>query len=94
MGSTGSGFNIPFTAYIQRTVPPENLGKVLSLITSVMSFAAPVGMFIAGPIAEIIGVSNWMIIAGVLMIFIGIMSYVITKEFDINRSHEVIKNEI
>jgi len=61
MGSTGSGFNIPFTAYIQRTVPPENLGKVLSLITSVMSFAAPVGMFIAGPIAEIIGVSNWMI---------------------------------
>jgi len=59
-----------------------------------MSFAAPVGMFIAGPIAEIIGVSNWMIIAGVLMIFIGIMSYVITKEFDINRSHEVIKNEI
>ena len=94
MGSTGSGFNIPFTAYIQRTVPPENLGKVLSLITSVMSFAAPVGMFIAGPIAEIIGVSNWMIIAGILMIFVGIMSYVLTKEFDTNRSHEIIKNEI
>ncbi len=94
MGSTGSGFNIPFTAYIQRTVPPENLGKVLSLITSVMSFAAPVGMFIAGPIAEIIGVSNWMIIAGIMMIFVGIMSYVLTKEFDTNRSHEVINNEI
>lgn len=94
MGSTGSGFNIPFTAYVQRTVPPENLGKVLSLITSVMSFAAPVGMFIAGPIAEIIGVSNWMIIAGILMIFVGIMSYVLTKEFDTNRGHEVIKNEV
>jgi DHA3 family macrolide efflux protein-like MFS transporter len=94
MGSTGSGFNIPFTAYIQRTVPPENLGKVLSLITSVMSFAAPVGMFIAGPIAEIIEVSNWMIIAGIMMIFVGIMSYVLTKEFDTNRSHEVINNEI
>jgi DHA3 family macrolide efflux protein-like MFS transporter len=94
MGSTGSGFNIPFTAYIQRTVPPENLGKVLSLITSVMSFAAPVGMFIAGPIAEIIGVSNWMIIAGILMIFVGIMSYKLTKEFDTNRGHEIIKNEV
>lgn len=94
MGSTGSGFNIPFTAYIQRTVPPENLGKVISLMTSVMSFAAPVGMFIAGPIAEIIGVSNWMIIAGILMIFVGIMSYVLTREFDTNRSHEVIINEI
>ncbi|MEI7883824.1 MAG: MFS transporter [Clostridia bacterium] len=94
MGSTGSGFNIPFTAYIQRTVPPENLGKVLSLITSVMSFAAPVGMFIAGPIAELIGVSNWMIIAGILMIFVGIMSYMLTKELDINRSHEFSKNEV
>lgn len=94
MGSTGSGFNIPFTAYIQRTVPPENLGKVFSLITSVMSFAAPVGMFIAGPIAEIIGVSYWMIIAGILMIFVGMMSYVLTKEFDTNRRHEVIINEI
>lgn len=54
------GFNIPFTAYIQRTVPTENLGKVISLVTSVMSFAAPLGMFIAGPVSEIIGVSNWM----------------------------------
>jgi len=52
MGSTGAGFNIPFTAYIQETVPPENLRKVLSLITIVMSFGAPVGMFIAGPIAR------------------------------------------
>lgn len=94
MGSTGSGFNIPFTAYIQQTVPPENLGKVLSLITSVMSFAAPVGMFIAGPIAEIIGVSNWMIIAGILMIFVGMMSYALTKEFDTDRGHEVINNEV
>lgn len=65
------GFNIPFTAYIQRSVPSENLGKVISLVTSVMSFAAPVGMFIAGPISEIIGVSNWMVSAGIIMILIG-----------------------
>ncbi|PKM71856.1 MAG: macrolide efflux MFS transporter Mef(B) [Firmicutes bacterium HGW-Firmicutes-16] len=45
MGTTGMGFNIPFTSYIQRTVPTVNLGKVISLVTSVMSFAAPVGMF-------------------------------------------------
>jgi len=88
MGSTGSGFNIPFTAYIQRSVPPENLGKVLSLITSVMSFAAPIGMFIAGPIAETMGINNWMVIAGILMIFVGIISYISTKEFDIKLDRE------
>lgn len=82
MGTTGMGFNIPFTSYIQRTVPAENLGKVISLVTSVMSFAAPVGMFIAGPISEIIGISNWMFYAGIIMIFVGILCYFLTKEFD------------
>jgi len=83
MGTTGMGFNIPFTAYIQRSVPPENLGKVISLVTSVMSFAAPVGMFIAGPISQVIGVNNWMIGAGIMMCFVGILSYFLTKEFDL-----------
>lgn len=82
MGCCGMGFNIPFTAYVQRTISDENMGKVLSLITSVMSFAAPVGMFIAGPISEIIGVSNWMRIAGILMIVIGVISYLLTKPYE------------
>lgn len=51
MGTTGMVSNIPYTAYIQKTIPQENLGKVISLVTSVMSFAAPVGMFIAGPVS-------------------------------------------
>ncbi len=83
MGATGMGFNIPFTSYIQRTVPAENLGKVISLVTSVMSFAAPVGMFVAGPVSEIIGVSNWMISAGIVMIFVSFLCYFLTKAFDI-----------
>lgn len=82
MGTTGMGFNIPFNAYIQRTIPTENLGKVISLVTSVMSFAAPVGMFIAGPVSEMIGVNLWMMIAGVLMLAIGILNYFLTREFD------------
>ncbi|MDF2905413.1 MAG: hypothetical protein K0R34_734 [Herbinix sp.] len=93
MGTTGMGFNIPFTSYIQRTAPAENLGKVLSLVTSVMSFAAPVGMFIAGPISESIGVSNWMTCAGIVMIFVSILCYFLTREFDIPLDSEVISNE-
>ncbi len=82
MGATGMGFNIPFTAYIQKSVPTENLGKVIALVTSAMSFAAPIGMFIAGPLSELIGVNNWMLYAGLTMIFIGLLSYFLTKEFD------------
>lgn len=93
MGTTGMGFNIPFTSYIQRTVSSENLGKVISLVTSVMSFAAPVGLFIAGPISEIIGVSNWMICAGIVMVLVGFLSYILTREFDLPLIKEVVTHE-
>jgi DHA3 family macrolide efflux protein-like MFS transporter len=90
MGTTGMGFNIPFTSYIQRTVPAENLGKVISLVTSVMSFAAPVGMFIAGPISDIIGVNNWMICAGIVMILVSLLTHFLTREFDQPIGSEVV----
>lgn len=86
MGTTGMGFNIPFTAYIQRTVPQESLGKVISLITSIMSFAAPVGMFVAGPISEAIGVSNWMRIAGIVMLLVSLLTHWLTHKSDANSS--------
>lgn len=82
IGVAGMFCNIPFTAYIQKSVPQQNLGKVLSLFTSIMSFAAPFGMLIAGPVSELIGVNNWMLIAGVLMFVIGIISYMITRRYD------------
>jgi MFS transporter, DHA3 family, macrolide efflux protein len=91
MGMTGMGYNIPFTAYIQRTVPAENLGKVISLVTSIMSFAAPVGMLIAGPLSEIIGVSNWMIGSGILMVLVGMLCYFLTRAFDIPMRGKVNK---
>jgi len=93
MGTTGMISNIPFTAYIQKTTPQENLGKVISLVTSVMSFAAPVGMFIAGPVSEIIGINNWMVAAGVLMLIVGLLCYFLTRTFDESNSGEVIVNE-
>lgn len=93
MGCCGMGFNIPFTAYVQRTIDDEHLGKVLSLITSVMSFAAPIGMIIAGPISEIIGISNWMILAGFLMILTGLTSYLLTQKHENDYIHAVVLHE-
>lgn len=79
MGTTGMLGNIPFMAYIQQSVPQENLGKVISFVTSVMSLGIPVGMVIAGPVAEIIGINQWMAIAGILMLCVGLLSLWITR---------------
>jgi MFS transporter, DHA3 family, macrolide efflux protein len=93
MGTTGMFSNIPLTAYIQKTIPQENLGKVISLVTSVMSFAVPIGMFIAGPVSSLIGISRWMICAGVLMLIVGVLCYILTRKFDEITSNEVILSE-
>ncbi len=93
MGTTGVLSNIPYISYIQKTVPQKHLGKVLSLVTSVMSFAAPIGMFVAGPVAEMIGVGNWMKYAGIAMIVVGIYSCISTRKFDNKTINEVEINE-
>jgi DHA3 family macrolide efflux protein-like MFS transporter len=86
MGTTGMLGNIPYVAYIQQSIPPENMGKVISLVTSVMSLGIPVGMIIAGPVAEAIGVNNWMLMAGILMLLVGFLSLVLTRTTNKNKN--------
>jgi DHA3 family macrolide efflux protein-like MFS transporter len=82
IGATGMMGNIPYMAYIQKSVSAENLGKVISFVTSLVSLGIPLGLFVAGPIAERVGVGRWMIGAGALMAIIGIGSYFMTRGFD------------
>ncbi len=80
MGVCGVMYNIIFNSYVQQTVSPQNLGKVICLITSVMTFAAPIGMIIAGPISEIVGVSLWMQLMGIILIILGFICNLITNK--------------
>jgi DHA3 family macrolide efflux protein-like MFS transporter len=82
IGTTGMMGNIPYMAYIQRSVAAENLGKVISTLTSIISIGIPLGMFVAGPIAERMGVGTWMTGAGIILSLIGILSYLWTRQFD------------
>lgn len=53
--------NAPMTALIQTTVPNHLQGRVLSLLTTVMALAAPVGLAIATPLGEMIGI-RWLFV--------------------------------
>jgi len=82
LGAAGTLFSIPFTAYIQRTVPDKMMGKVMSLLLSAMSFSMPVGLLLAGPVSEAIGVANWFIFSGLAMVGIGITGYFLTRKYE------------
>ena len=71
------GFAAPFhgvqTAIFQERIEPECLGRVFSLSMSMMSLAMPIGLMLAGAFAEVIGVHNWFLISGILVILIALL---------------------
>lgn len=73
MGGVGNLYNIPFTSYLQETVPPEKLGRVFSLFGSVMSGAMPIGLLLAGPLSEKFGIARWFLISGFLTLIISLL---------------------
>lgn len=58
-----------------------------------MIFAVPIGMFIAGPVSSLLGINSWMLCAGVLMLVVGVLSYIITRKYDEITLDEVVLSE-
>ncbi len=82
MGATGTFINVPIMAYVQESVPPEMMGKVFSLMMTVMTLAMPIGLLLAGPVSEAVGVDRWFFWSGVALIVNGILCRVFTKPYD------------
>lgn len=74
-GAAMSIFSAAFMTIIQEEIAPEMLGRVFSLYFSFAIIPSLIGLLFAGNIADNIGVANAFIIAGVLLIIIGISSF-------------------
>ncbi len=69
--------NGPIMAILQEVVAPEMQGRVFTLLISAATAASPLGLLIAGPISDLVGVRSWFIAAGgmcVLMVIAGSFS--------------------
>jgi MFS transporter, DHA3 family, macrolide efflux protein len=66
--------NGPLFAAVQAAVAPEMQGRVFTLISSMAAAMSPIGLLIAGPIADKLGVQTWFIIGGVVTLVMGITS--------------------
>jgi len=58
-------------ALLQATVPPEMQGRVFTLMLSGTAAMSPVGLLVAGPLADLWGIQAWFLIAGVAMCVLG-----------------------
>ena len=57
-----------FQAIQQAVVPPELQGRVLSLARSGMDCMSPIGLAVAGPAADALGVQRWYLVTGAVMV--------------------------
>jgi DHA3 family macrolide efflux protein-like MFS transporter len=69
--------NGPLFAVMQSSVAPEMQGRVFTLIASVAAAMSPLGLIIAGPLADRFGVQTWYIVAGLMTLFMGASAFFI-----------------
>lgn len=74
LGCSAPMFNGPFTAILQTAIEPAVQGRVLSVVSSMMLIATPLGLLAGGPLADRWGVARWFLVSGVLIVIAGIAS--------------------
>ena len=62
-------------ATLQVTVPPEMQGRVFTLAMSGSAAMSPLGLAIAGPVADALGVQIWFLIGGIATVIMGVGSF-------------------
>jgi DHA3 family macrolide efflux protein-like MFS transporter len=67
--------NGSFFAILQSRVPKEIQGRVIAILLSGPAFMAPLGLAVAGPLADVIGVRVWFVLGGALISVMGITGF-------------------
>jgi DHA3 family macrolide efflux protein-like MFS transporter len=64
-------FSGSLMAMFQALVPPDMQGRVFTLMLSATAVTTPLGLAIAGPVGDALGVQAWFLIAGVVTAVMG-----------------------
>lgn len=69
--------NGPVFAILQATIAPDYQGRVFALVGSLAGAAAPLGLIVAAPVAELAGVGFWYLAGGVVCLVMGAAGFLI-----------------
>jgi len=89
--------NGPVQAIFQTVVAPEMQGRVFTLIGSACAAMSPLGLAIAGPVADALGVRVWFVMGGIMCVAMGIVSFLTPALMhleDNHRAYSVVAREV
>lgn len=75
LGLFASAIFVTATTLIQHETPHELLGRVMSSMMSLVAGSQVISMFVAGPVAEKIGIPNLYYASAAMLVVIGIVGY-------------------
>jgi DHA3 family macrolide efflux protein-like MFS transporter len=86
--------NGPIGGVMQSIVAPEMQARVFSLLGSFASGMTPVGLMIAGPISDRIGIQSWFFLGGSLCILMGASGFFIPAVMNIeSRRNDLVETQ-
>ena len=84
----------PFFAVIQSRVEPDMQARVFSLISSVGTGITPLGLMIAGPVADRVGIQAWFLLGGFLCIFMAVTGLCIPIVMNMEKKGNILVEPI
>jgi DHA3 family macrolide efflux protein-like MFS transporter len=85
--------NGPLFALLQSRISPEMQGRVFTMVGSLAGAASPIGLALAAPISDLLGIRFWFYIAGIVCLAMGVSGLFIrsmrTLEDDMAISAEI-----
>lgn len=93
------GFSLPIAngsigAIMQGSVAPDMQGRVFTLLSSFAGAMSPIGLAIAGPVSDVIGIQTWFRIAGMVCIGMALVGYMVPAVVNIESNNPNNKMEI
>lgn len=89
VGAMGPIVNGPILAVIQSAVAPEMQGRVFTLVNSLATGMTPLGLAIAGPVADLLGVRTWYIFGGVVTASMGTLGFFVPAVVNIEENRDL-----
>jgi MFS family permease len=86
-GAMNAITNGPLFAILQGTVAPGMQGRVFTVVASLCALMSPLGLAIAGPVADVAGVSIWFVIDGLSCMLMGIGALFVPVLMHLEENH-------
>lgn len=81
--------NGPIHAIVQAVIEPEMQGRVFTLMGSLSAAMSPLGLIIAGPVADAVGVQSWYMVGGIATILMAVIGFSLPAVMNIENNHRV-----